>query len=108
MALNFFSKGLPNSNDQPPPLGKTSNHPLTICPPRPTSPNQRPVDGTRVPSAIRRVFSDGVRVLSAFRSCGNILLQIEFTIAPSSKSPLTFDVIPFSEVSSPVAYRSTR
>src|SRR5882762_1135673 len=102
MALNFFNNGLPNSSDQPPPLGKTSNHSLTVCPPTVTLPNQRPLDGTRVPSAMRKVFGDGVRTPRVFRSRGNMLLQMEFTIAPSSKSPLTFDVIPFSPFNSTV------
>src|SRR5882672_838230 len=100
MALNFSSRGFPNRRDQPPPLGKTSNDPLTVCPPRLMSPDQHPWEGTHVPSAICRVFIDGLGAPSVLCSTGNTVLQIEFIIAPPSKSPSTLDGIPFSPFSS--------
>src|ERR1700677_1153512 len=100
MALNFSSSGLPKRRDHPPPLGKTSNDPLTVRPPKLTSPDQHPWEGTCVPFAIRRVFMDGASAPSVFCSVGNIVLQMEFIIVPPSKSPSTHDGIPFSPFSS--------
>jgi hypothetical protein len=42
MALNFLSSGFLKSSDQPPLLGKTSKDPLTVRPPKLTSPDQHP------------------------------------------------------------------
>src|SRR6202034_4321586 len=95
MALNFLSNSLLKRRDQPPLLGKTSNDSLTVCPPKPMSPDQRLCEGMCILSAIHKIFGDGVRALRVFHSAGHIVLQMEFTIVLSSKSPSTFDVTPF-------------
>src|SRR5882762_2275813 len=102
MASNCFSSGLPNRRDHPPPLGKTSKHDLTVRPPNVTFPHQRPSENTRLPSAIRKIFDDGVRTPNVRCSDGNFWLQMEFTSAPSSKRPSTLVGVPFTPFSSTV------
>src|SRR5882762_859265 len=102
MALNSLSKGFLNNRDHPPPLWNISNIPFTDFPPRVTSPDQQPCDGTSAPSAMRSVLWDGYSFPSLFANGTKALLQIEFTIAPSSNNPLIFNGIPFLPFNSTV------